>query len=595
MTEYTAPLQDMSFLLNDMGVLRELAEMPATAEATPDLVSAILEEAAKLASGPIAACNSDGDTVGSLLEGDKVKIAPGFADAYKAYVEGGWNALTFAEEYGGQAMPYTVGAAVSELFQSANLSWALGPLLNLGATKAIITHASESLKDTFAAKMVSGEWTGTMNLTESSAGSDLSQVRTQATPNGDHHLIKGQKIFISFGDHDMTDNIIHLVLARLPDAPEGTRGISLFIVPKYLVNDDGSLGERNDVWPIKVEHKLGIHGSPTCVMAYGEKEGAVGYLVGEENRGLEYMFTMMNHARLAVGAQGLSTSERAYQQAVAYAKDRKQGRSETTGEKNASIIEHADVRRMLMTMRAYNEAMRALQFRAMVDMDIAHHHTDPEWSSWGEKRVDLITPIIKAWFTDVSVETTSLGLQIHGGMGYIEETGAAQYFRDARILPIYEGTNGIQAADLLGRKIIRDGGECLNEYLDEADSLINRLNGVEGDDMASMRAHLAEGIDALDACREWVLTHKDDATAIGASAVYVLKVFGIVAGGIMLGDAMAVSLGKIDEGEGDINFYKAKVATARFYAENILSQAPALVTAVRDGHNTVRSIPAEMF
>ncbi len=595
MTEYVPPLKDMNFLFNDMGFAKELSEMPATAEATPDLITAILDEASKLSVGPISACSQAGDEKGSLLEGDKVVVAEGFADAYQAFVEGGWSALTFPEEFGGQAMPHTLGAAVTEIFQTPNLAWALAPLLNHGAAQALIAHASDYIKETFVHKMVSGEWTGTMNLTEAGAGSDLSQVRTKAERNGDHYLIKGQKIFISYGDHDMTDNIVHLVLARLPDAPEGTRGISLFVVPKFIVNADGSLGERNDAWPIKVEHKLGIHGSPTCIMAYGETTGAVGYVVGEENRGLEYMFTMMNDARLAVGAQGLAVSEMAYQHAVNFAKDRKQGRSEVDGSKNAPIIQHADVRRMLMTMRAYTEAMRALEFRTMVDLDISHHHEDPAWREWAVKRVDLITPIVKGWFTDLAVEVASIGVQVHGGMGFIEETGAARYYRDARILPIYEGTNGIQAADLIGRKILRDGGKALREYLDEADSIINRLNGEEGDDIAAMRAHLATAIDALENCLEWVLNNADDPTALGTSAVYILKIFGLVAGGLMLAESMVIAKAKIEAAEGDVAFYNAKVATARFYAENLLSQTPALIVAVREGHTTIRSIPDDMF
>ncbi|MTI10432.1 acyl-CoA dehydrogenase [Curvivirga aplysinae] len=595
MTEYNAPLKDMNFLLNDMGLLKELSEMPATAEATPDLVSAILDEGAKLAKDFVGACNVNGDEKGALLDDGHVKLPAGFKEAYDAYKEGAWHSLTFPEEHGGQGLPNTVGNAIHEMLESANMAWSLCPLLSQGAIKAIMAHGSQELIDTYVPKMISGEWTGTMNLTEASAGSDLSQVRTKATPNGDHYLISGQKIFITYGDHDQADNIVHLVLARLPDAPEGTRGISLFLVPKFTLNEDGTPGERNDAWPIKVEHKLGIHGSPTCIMSYGENSGAIGYLIGNENEGLKCMFTMMNDARLAVGTQGLSIAEMAYQRAVAYAKDRKQGRSELDGSKNTAIINHADVRRTLMTMRAYIEAMRALNFRTMVDLDIAENHNDPEWTEWADRRIGLITPVVKAWFTDLGVEIASMGIQIHGGMGFIEETGAAQYYRDARILPIYEGTNGIQAADLVGRKIIHDGGTAVREYLDEADSLINHLNGIEGEDMSAMRAHLAAGIDTLDRAVDWLMSNSNNTTAIGASSTYILKIFGLVAGGIGLARSMDVALSKINSGEGDQEFYKAKVFTARFYAENLLSQAPSILSAVREGHNTIRSIPDEMF
>ena len=596
MTSYSAPLKDMQFLYKDMGILEHLRSLPGCEEVTEDLVDAVLDEAGKLAGGVIAPTNGTGDQQGAKWDNGVVRLPDGFEDAYNAYVEGGWNSVPFEPDYGGQGLPWVLSSSIQEMWQSANLAWALCPLLNQGAVEAITEHASDEIKAQYLEKMISGEWSGTMNLTEPQAGSDLSLVKTKAERDGDHYKIKGQKIFITYGEHEMTGNIIHLVLARLPDAPEGVRGISLFVVPKFLLNEDGTPGQRNDLRCVSIEHKLGIHGSPTCVMSYGDDEGAIGYLVGEENNGLACMFTMMNNARLAVGQQGLSVSERAYQQASAFAKERKQGRGHDPKAGAAPIIEHADVRRMLMTMRAYTEAMRALATDTMYMMDISKRHTDEAWYAWAARRVDLMTPVIKGWFTDLAVDLTSMGVQVHGGMGFIEETGAAQHYRDSRILPIYEGTNGIQAMDLVGRKILRDEGKALDEYLDEAHSFINQLNALDDEHISVIRKHLAAGIDVLEQAGDWLLEEgKSSADAAGGAAAYLLKLFGTVAGGLQLAKAAVIANEKVASGDGDQKFYAAKISTARFYAENILSQAPALLTPITQGHHMLAAIDEEML
>jgi alkylation response protein AidB-like acyl-CoA dehydrogenase len=451
---YTAPLADMRFALRDIAGLGSVASLPGYEHATDDTVDAVLEEAAKLAGNGLAPLNRDGDKVGAKLENGVVRTAPGFVGIYREFVEGGWNSLPFDPEFGGQGMPWLLAATVQEMWQAANMGFGLVLLLNQGAIDAVHHHASVEQKATWLPKMISGEWTGTMNLTEPQAGSDLGQLKSRAVRSGDHYLITGQKIFITYGEHDMAENIVHLVLARTPDAPAGVRGISLFIVPKFLVGADGKLGKRNDLC-VSLEHKLGIHASPTCVMSFGDDGGAVGYLVGEEGRGLSYMFTMMNNARLSVGIQGLAIAERAYQQAAAFARTRVQSKDDGSPKPEpVAIVHHADVRRMLMTMRAQIEAMRALGYYTAAGIDGALRHPDKETARKTQDRVDLLIPIVKAWFTDLGNEIASVGVQIHGGMGFIEETGAAQHLRDARILPIYEGTNGIQARDRY-RKVTR--------------------------------------------------------------------------------------------------------------------------------------------
>jgi alkylation response protein AidB-like acyl-CoA dehydrogenase len=595
---YTAPIADMRFVLNDLGMLGQVQALPGGDEAASDLIDAVLEEAGKLARDVLAPTNWDGDREGATIENGVVRTPKGFKEAYKAYVEGGWNAVPFKPEHGGQGLPWTVSAAVQEMWQSANMAWALCPLLNQGAVEALQAHGSAEQQALYLPKMISGEWSGTMNLTEPQAGSDLSQVKTRAERKGDHYRIRGQKIYITYGEHDMAENIVHLVLARCEDAPAGVKGISLFIVPKFLPDESGAPGARNDLRCVSLEHKLGINGSPTCVMAYGDDDGAVGYLVGEENRGLEYMFTMMNNARLNVGLQGLAISERAYQQARSYALDRRQGRG-PDGTPNAPIVQHADVRRMLMTMRSTVEAMRALVLDAMVMLDVAHRHPEEGYRAFAKRRVDLLTPVVKGWCTDMGVELSSIGVQVHGGMGFIEETGAAQHYRDSRILPIYEGTNGIQANDLVGRKLIRDGGEGVGEYIDELHSLINQLNDRGGDDMAVIRRQFANAVDALDAATGYILDHAaEDQDKAHAAAAYYLRLFGVVAGGAMMVRAAIAAEDKVlraDDGETEIDraFYAAKLATARFYAENMLPQSAGLSVPIIQGASALRAIPDE--
>src|SRR5499427_2300296 len=459
---YVAPLKDMRFVINELAGLGEVAKLPGYQEATPDTVDAILEEASKFSSEVLDPINYSGDREGSVWKDGKVTTPKGFKEAYRQYVEAGWGALPFGAEWGGQGLPKLVATAVEEMLTSSNMSFSLCPLLTQGAIHALELCGSDALKKAYLGKMIAGTWTGTMNLTEPQAGSDLALVKTRAKRAGDHYLISGQKIFITYGEHDLTENIVHLVLARTPDAPEGVKGISLFIVPKFLLNADGTPGERNDVRCVSIEHKLGIHASPTCVLAYGDQKGAVGYLVGEENRGLEYMFTMMNHARLAVGLEGVAIGERAYQQAIDYAKTRVQGRElgQRSGDR-VTIIHHPDVRRMLMSMRAQTEAMRAVACFAGAALDKAKRHPDAAEKRRSQALVDLLIPVVKGWCTEQGVEIASTGIQVHGGMGFVEEGGAAQYLRDARITTIYEGTTGIQANDLVGRKIGRDGGAAL--------------------------------------------------------------------------------------------------------------------------------------
>lgn len=593
MIPYAAPVRDMRFFLHDMGLLEQVAALPGCEEVTPDLVDAILEEGGKFASEILAPINYSGDKQGAQIENGVVRVPDGFAEAYRAFVDGGWNAVPFETEHGGQDLPWTIATALNEMWQSANMAWALCPLLTQGAVEALQAHGTPEQQATYLPKLIAGDWTGTMNLTEPQAGSDLSLVRTKAERRDDHYRIKGTKIYITYGEHEMAENIVHLVLARCDDAPEGVRGISLFIVPKYLPKEDGTPGERNDLRCVSIEHKLGIMGSPTCVMSYGDDEGAIGYLVGEENRGLEYMFTMMNNARLSVGVQGLSIAERAYQQARSYALDRKQGRA--GAKKTAPIVDHADVRRMLMTMRSHAEAMRGLAFDTMLALDQEKRHEDAAWRASAGRRVGLMTPVVKGWFTDMGVELASMGVQIHGGMGFIEETGAAQHFRDSRILPIYEGTNGIQAMDLVGRKILRDGGEAMKEYLDELHVLITSLNEIDQEDINAIRRRLAKAVDALEDAADWLVEHaEDDPDVPGGTAAYFLRAFGITAGGAVLARAARTALQRMnDDPDADTEFLKAKLASARFFADNTLTQVPGLAISMESGWQTLRAIPDE--
>ncbi|WP_340117415.1 acyl-CoA dehydrogenase [Pelagibius sp. 7325] len=584
---YAAPISEMRFALDAIAGLPEIARLPGYEEATPDLVSAILAEAAKLAGEVIAPLNHPGDRQGSVFENGVVRTPDGFQDAYRQFVEGGWNALPFDPDFGGQGLPWSLATAVQEMWQAANLSFGLCPLLTAGAVELLQAHGSEQQKTDYLAKMVSGEWTGTMNLTEPQAGSDVGALKTRAVPNGDHYLITGQKIYITWGEHDCADNIVHMVLARLPDAPEGTRGISLFLVPKYVVNEDGTLGSHNDLRCVSLEHKLGIKASPTAVMSYGDSGGAVGYLVGEENQGMACMFTMMNNARLAVGLQGVAIAERAYQQARAFAFERTQSKAIDGGPgakgESVKIIRHPDVRRMLATMKARTEAARALAYWAAAALDRAKREPDETKRTAAQARLDLLIPLTKAWCTDVGCEVASIGVQVHGGMGFIEETGAAQYYRDARILPIYEGTNGIQALDLLGRKLLRDKGAAMTQLILELRA------GLPDDD--SLRKPLAEAIATLDDATAWLLEEGGKDISRGAAAATPYQTLAASTLGAWLLARSAVEAAKGD----DKAFAAAKLKTARFYADNLLGEVKGLADAVMRGAESTLAFEDDEF
>ena len=594
---YSAPLADMRFALREVAGLAGVAALPGYEHATDDTIDAVLEEAAKLAGNGLAPLNRDGDKVGAKLENGVVRTAPGFAAIYKEFVEGGWNSLPFDPEFGGQGMPWLLATTVQEMWQAANMGFGLVLLLNQGAIDAVHHHGSVDQKATYLPKMISGEWTGTMNHTEPQAGSDLGQLKSRAVKTGDHYLVTGQKIFITYGEHDMAENIVHLVLARTPDAPAGVRGISLFIVPKFLVGADGKLGKRNDLKCVSLEHKLGIHGSPTCVMSFGDNGGAVGYLVGEEGRGLSYMFTMMNNARLSVGIQGLAIAERAYQQAAAFARTRVQSKDDGSPQPQpVSIVHHPDVRRMLMSMRAQIEAMRALGYYTAAGIDGALKQPDKEMSRRTQDRVDLLIPIVKAWFTDLGNEIASTGVQIHGGMCFIEETGAAQHLRDARILPIYEGTNGIQARDLVGRKVAKDGGETMLALVAEMRALVEEMKGAPGDDLAAIAAGVAASADALEDATKWVAQSvKAELVNALAGSVPFLRLAGTALGGWLLARSALVAQTKLAARDGDPAFLEAKLVTARFFAEVILPPALAQLGPLKAAGRTVFALTEEQF
>ena len=596
MTDYAAPLADMRFALTEIAGMAEIAALPGCEQASADLVDTVLEEAGKLAAGVIAPLNRLGDQRGSRLENGVVRTPDGFKEAWAEYVAGGWNALPFREEHGGQGLPFALATAVAEKWNTANMSFALCPLHTIGPVEALEAHGTAEQKRLFLPKLISGPWTGTMNLTEPQAGSDVGALRTRAEREGDHYRIRGQKIFITYGEHDMAENIVHLVLARLPDAPPGTKGISLFLVPKFLVGADGSLGQRNDVRCVSLEHKLGIHASPTCVLAYGDNGGAIGFLVGDENRGMECMFTMMNNARLNVGLQGVAIAERAYQQARDFARQRVQGRPVTAKAAGAyPIIHHPDVRRMLLLMRAQTEAMRALAYYAAGAIDRARHHPDLAERERQQRRVDLLIPAVKAWCTDLGVEIASLGVQVHGGMGFIEETGAAQHLRDARIAPIYEGTNGIQANDLVGRKLLRDRGAAAGELIAEMRAIERALADEPGEDLAALARPLAAALDAVEQATEWMVDHgESDPPRALAGAVPYLKQLATAAGGWLMAKSALAATARLRARAGDAGFNEAKLVTVRFYAEHMLPAAPALLPAITGG-TTVMAFDLDQF
>ena len=597
MSTYAAPMKDMQFVIKELVGLDQVSAMPECAEVTADLVDAVLEEASKFAAAVLDPLNRSGDREGVRLVDGKVIVPQGFSEAYRQFVAGGWNGLSGETAFGGQGLPHVVAMPVQEMWNSANMAFCLCPMLTSGVLEALRLRGSAAQRRLFLPKLTSGEWSGTMNLTEPQAGSDLSAVRARAVPEGDHYRIHGTKIFITWGEHDMAENIIHLVLARTPDAPEGVKGISLFIVPKVLVNADGSLGERNDVKCVSLEHKLGIHASPTCVLAYGEGKGAIGYLVGEENRGLETMFIMMNHARLGVGLEGAALAERAYQHALEYAKTRVQGRAigQRSGDR-VTIIHHPDVRRMLMVMKAQTEAMRALAYTASAALDLSRHHPDDPERRRNQALVDLLIPIVKGWCTESSIEVASTGIQIHGGMGFIEETGAAQFLRDARITTIYEGTTGMQAADLVGRKVGSEKGATAFALIGEMRKLDVELARSRNADVAAQRDNLKHAVDDLNRATQWLVdTFAQDPNAVAAVSVPYLKLWGTVAGGWLMARAASIAETQLAAGVGDAEFYRAKIATARFYSEHILLKASGLAGEVVNGAGSVMALSETQF
>jgi alkylation response protein AidB-like acyl-CoA dehydrogenase len=605
---YQAPVNDMMFAIKELAGLEQVSSLPGCEDATEETVEAVLEESGRFVQEVLAPLNWTGDTEPSSWANGVVTTTPGFAKAFGQFAQAGWQGLQHPPEFGGQGLPKLVATPCIEMLNAANLSFALCPLLTDGAIEALLTAGSPQQCERFIPPMVQGQWTGTMNLTEPQAGSDLAAVRTKAVrqPDGSYR-ISGQKIYITYGEHDMAENIVHLVLARTPEAPEGVKGISLFIVPKFLVNDDGSLGPRNDVWCASIEHKLGIKASPTAVLIYGDGKGevgtgeggapgAIGYLIGEENRGLEYMFVMMNAARFAVGLQGVAIADRAYQKAVSYARDRVQSRDVAGSPSAVAIIHHPDVRRMLMTMRALTEGARALAYVAAAASDAGHLHPDPDTRRQNMAFYEFLVPIVKGWSTEMSVEVASLGVQVHGGMGFIEETGAAQHYRDSRILPIYEGTTAIQANDLIGRKTARDGGATAIAIIGQVRATAAELAGEQGADLAAIRHALAAGSNAFEAAVEFIVANsRSDVRAVFAGSVPYLRLAGIVLCGWQMARAAQAATRLLAQGGGDESFLKAKIATARFYADHILVQAAGLSASIVNGAPGALALTAEQF
>jgi alkylation response protein AidB-like acyl-CoA dehydrogenase len=583
MTDYSAPLADMRFVLENVVDLPALASLTGFEHAEPEMVYGVLEESGRFFAQEFGPLNRVGDTQHSRRNEDGTVGTPdGFRRAYQRYVDAGWAGVPFPATYGGGGFPWLVATAMQEMITAANMGFSLCPLLTQGAIDMLLHYGSEEQREVYLPRMVTGEWTGTMNLTEPQAGSDVGALTTKAVPADDGTWrITGQKIFITYGEHDLTDNIVHLVLARVPDAPPGTKGISCFIVPKFLVNDDGSLGERNAVECVSIERKMGINASPTCVMAY---EGAIGYIIGEANEGMRYMFKMMNNARVSVGVSGLALGERAYQDAVAYAHERRQGRAPgaPTGE-TSPIVDHPDVRRMLLTIRAQVEALRCLTYLNAESIDLAAHHPDEAVRTRRGELADLLTPMTKGWGTDVGVELTSIGVQVHGGMGYIEETGVAQHYRDIRIAPIYEGTNGIQAMDLVGRKLPMRAGGVMADFLAGIEATTGQLSGADGT-LATIGKHLADAHATLKATTDWLLANglTDPNNALAGATPY-LRMCGIVTGGWLLARSAQAAQRLLDAGEGDAEFLTQKLVTAKFYAEQLLPQAAGLAPAVTAG------------
>ncbi|MDP1684398.1 acyl-CoA dehydrogenase [Hydrogenophaga sp.] len=594
---YTAPLKDMLFTIEHLARIDQVAQMPGFEDAGLETAQAVLEECAKLNEGVIAPLNWEGDKNPSFFKDGKVTTTPGFKEAFKQYAEGGWQGLQHPTDFGGQGLPKTIGAACGEILNSANMSFALCPLLTDGAIEALITAGSDELKAIYLEKLVSGQWTGTMNLTEPQAGSDLAAVRSRAEPQPDGtYKVFGTKIYITYGEHDMAENIVHLVLARVTGAPEGVKGISLFVVPKFMVGKDGTLGARNDVHCVSIEHKMGIKASPTAVLQYGDHGGAVGYLVGQENRGLEYMFIMMNAARYAVGVQGIAIAERAYQKAVVYAKDRVQSRPvDGTLSAAAPIIHHPDVKRMLMTMRSVTEGCRAMAAVAAAAYDAAHHHPDADARKQNAAFYEFLVPLVKGYSTEMSLEVTSLGVQVHGGMGFIEETGAAQYYRDAKILTIYEGTTAIQANDLVGRKTARDGGTGAKAIAAQIEKTEAELAKRESANAKAVLKRLKAAREAFVDVVEFIAANtRSNPNAAFAGSVPYLMLAGNLMAGWQLARSLMVAEDLSAKGQ-DTAFMQAKITTARFYADHILSRAPGTRDAIVEGAEAVTALAIESF
>jgi acyl-CoA dehydrogenase len=592
MMTYRAPVADIAFALEHAAGFGPALAEGLYGDLAPDVVQAVLEEAGKFATDVLAPLNTIGDRHGTPFKDGTVTTAPGWKEAYRAWAQGGWNALAAPAQWGGQELPQAVNAACIEMWNSAALAFGLGPLLTMAGVDALAAHGSDALQRAYLPKLVSGEWMGTMQLTEPQAGSDVGALRTKAerAPDGTYR-ITGQKIFITYGEHDLTDNIVHFVLARLPDAPAGTKGISLFLVPKFLLKADGSLGPRNDVRAHSIEHKLGIHASPTCTMVYGDNGGATGFLIGEENRGMACMFTMMNQARLGVGLQGVAIAERATQQALAYARERKQGRAHGAPSGSSPIIAHPDVKRMLLTMRALTRAARAICYATAVALDRAHRDADEAARKVAHERASLLTPIAKAFATDIGNEVASLGVQVHGGMGFIEETGAAQHYRDARITPIYEGTNGIQAIDLVTRKLPLAGGTAVKAYIGEIRRAVEAVNASNDPAFGWTGVRLADAVDALERTTGWLLGGKaNDPDPVLAGATPYLRLFALTAGGALLAQE-ALAARRLAGNGADAT---GRIALARFFAENLAVQAGGLERTVVEGADSVNRADAAL-
>jgi len=593
-SEYIAPTREMKFVLKDVIGISEVTALERFNEATDDIIDAVLEQAGKFCQDILSPLSVVGDRQGASLGPDGVISSPGFRDAYAAYAENGWTSVSGLPEYGGQGLPLTLASAVYEFVDASNMAFSLCSMLTTGAVESIMAHGSTAQKNTYLEKMISGQWAGSMNLTEPQAGTDVGALRTKAEPVEDgSYRISGSKIFISWGDHDMTENIIHLVLARTPDSPAGTRGISLFIVPKFLVNEDGSPGARNDAKCVSLEHKLGIHASPTCVMAYGEDGNCVGYLLGEENKGMAAMFTMMNNARLNVGIQGVGCAERSWQMALDYARERHQGIAVgATSPGPSAIIDHADVRRMLMTIKSTTEAARALTMLNAKALDLGGHHPDPEIRDGYRGLADLLTPMSKAYGSDVGVENASLALQIHGGMGFVEETGIARIYRDSRINPIYEGTNGIQAMDLAGRKLSMAGGKYWRGFLNEISAFGDSLP--TSAEFSALGRNLAAAVGATRDCADWILTRqRDDMRSVLAGSSPFLRLFSVTVGCYLMAKAAMAARNRLERGDPDQDFLEAKIITARFYAEQMVPPALGLQAAIMTGDDLFFAISAQ--